>query len=93
MKPEELVKHELIGLHVKVVKSKNTAQKSIEGEVVNETKNMLVISSENAEKKVFKGQSNFIFTLPDGQEILVKGELLIGRSEDRLKKKWPRKRW
>ncbi|MBR9678676.1 MAG: ribonuclease P protein subunit [Nanoarchaeota archaeon] len=90
---EEFVKHELIGLFVKVSESKNSAQKGVEGEVVDETKNMLVIHSQTGEKKVFKGQSSFIFTLSDGQEIAVKGDLLLARSEDRLKKKWSKKRW
>ena len=90
---EEFVKHELIGLLVKVVESKNKTQIGVEGEVVDETKNMLVIRCRAGEKKVFKGQSSFIFTLLDGSEIAVKGELLLARSEDRLKKKWPKKRW
>jgi ribonuclease P protein subunit POP4 len=93
MRAEELVKHELIGLAVKVVKSENSSQEGMEGEVVDETKNMLVIRSKGAEKKVFKGQSSFIFTLPNSEKIRVNGELLVGRSEDRLKKKWPKKRW
>jgi ribonuclease P protein subunit POP4 len=93
MTPEELLKHELIGLVVEVVRSKNLSQQGITGEVVDETKNLLVIRAESGEKKVYKGQSSFLFTLPDGKKIRLEGELLLGRSEDRLKKKWQKKRW
>lgn len=93
MKPEELAKHELIGLKVRVAGSRNESQKGIEGTVIDETKNMLVISSQAGEKKVFKEQSIFIFTLQTGEEVTLEGERISGRSEDRLKKKWSKKRW
>ena len=54
MTPEELLKHELVGLVVEVVRSKNSSQQGIAGEVVDETKNLLVIRSESSEKKVYK---------------------------------------
>jgi len=93
MDQKELAKNELIGLHVRVQESTNKDQKGLEGVVVDETKNLLVISTENGEKKVFKGQSVFIFTLNDSSKVRIEGGTLIGRSEERIKKKWPKKRW
>jgi ribonuclease P protein subunit POP4 len=85
--PNNLVRHELTGLLVKVADSKNPANKGIEGTVVNETRNTLVIETRKGEKTLLKGQCTFIFELPGGEKVKVDGEILVARPEDRLKKK------
>ena len=42
------------------------------------------------EKSIEKRNSIFIFTLPNGVNIEVDGRLLVGRPEDRIKKKFER---
>jgi ribonuclease P protein subunit POP4 len=89
--PRNLVKHELCGLRVQVVKSTNLSQKGLEGKVVYETFNTLKIQTkEGKEKTVPKNITVFVFTLPDGTKVQVDGKLLVGRPEDRIKKKLPR---
>jgi len=87
---KNLVKHELIGLEVEVADSTNKFQVGIKGLVVDETKNLLIIETENGIKKVQKKESEFMFTIPDGK-VKVKGIIIAKRPEERIKlkvKKW-----
>jgi ribonuclease P protein subunit POP4 len=89
--PENLVRHELIGLQAEVAKSSNKFQIGIMGLVVDETKNLLAIETPGGIKKVQKIGSAFIFTIPSGSRVKVKGEIIAKRHEDRVKiklKKW-----
>jgi ribonuclease P protein subunit POP4 len=88
--PNNLVRHELIGLRAKVVSAKNPKNEGIEGRVVDETYKTLVIEHKGIEKTVFKGSVMIIFTLPDKQKVEVEGELLVARPWDRIKKKMPK---
>jgi ribonuclease P protein subunit POP4 len=88
---ENLVRHELIGLKVRIVESTNKKNKGIEGRVVYETRNMLIIEKKNGKEiKVAKNENIFSFNL-DGIWVRVDGKLLLGRPEDRIKKKF--RRW
>ena len=81
--PRTLVKHELIGLDVETG--------AIKGKVVDETKNMIIIETENGVKKVEKKSHEFTFALPDGKRVKVSGKYLAARPEERVKiriKKW-----
>ncbi|MBU5537635.1 MAG: ribonuclease P protein component 1 [Candidatus Aenigmatarchaeota archaeon] len=88
--PHNLVRHELIGLKVKVEKSTDPSQKGIYGTVIDETYNTLKIETKDKEKTVIKGNCVFVFTLPDKTKVQVDGKLLISRPEDRIKKKFSR---
>ena len=85
--PKNILRHELIGLTVEVHRSRNKYLEGIKGVVVDETMKMLVIETERGRKMVQKSVCDFIFTLPDGTKVLVEGKYLVGRPEDRLKKK------
>ncbi len=94
IKPENLVRHELIGLDVKIVKSSDPTLVGVEGQVINETKNTLVIRKRDGrEIRVEKKNCVFHFTLPDGSVVEVDGKVIQGRPEDRIKKRFPRKIW
>lgn len=86
-KPKNLPRHELIGLKVKVVKSKNQDEERIHGRVIDETKSTLDIESEDGVKRIRKEGRTFKFDLPSREEVKVKGRVLEGRPEDRIKKK------
>jgi ribonuclease P protein subunit POP4 len=88
--PENLVRHELIGLKVEVKKATNKYLLGLKGLVVDETYGMLTIETEKGEKKVQKKGTIFIFHLPNGKRVEVDGSLLVSRPEDRVKKKFPR---
>jgi len=92
-----VVRHELIGLRVRVDKHTDKSLEKLSGQVVDETYNMLRIEGKKRgqklkkEKGVEKRNGVFIFTLPNGVKVEVEGELLVGRPEDRIKKKF--KKW
>jgi ribonuclease P protein subunit POP4 len=87
---ENVVRHELINLRIKIAESTDPTQKGLEGRVIDETYNTLKIETRKGEKIVPKKNCTFIFTLPDGTKVIVDGKLLVGRPEDRIKKKLPR---
>jgi len=86
------VQNEFIGLNAKVVKSTNPNYVGITGKVIDETRNTLVIRHENGDKVVAKNLAVFHFTMPDGSVVEVEGNVIIGRPEDRVKKRL-RRRW
>lgn len=89
--PQNIVRHELIGLEVKIIKSTNSSQEGMRGRVVDETFKMLIIETNKGDKKIAKKDAVFVFKLPDGTRVKVDGKILLGRPEDRIKKKL--KRW
>ncbi|CAB49255.1 ribonuclease P protein component 1 [Pyrococcus abyssi] len=82
-----IIWHELIGLKVRVVNSMHPGFVGIEGYVVDETRNMLVIVGDKV-WKVPKDVCIFEFETEDGAKIKIPGERLVGRPEMRLKKRW-----
>ncbi|MDP2900453.1 MAG: ribonuclease P protein subunit [Candidatus Bathyarchaeota archaeon] len=88
---DNLTRHELIGLEARISGVSNSCQRNIKGTVVDETRNTLTISRKGVDKKVAKGEASFIFNL-DGTLVEVEGKTLIGRPEDRVKKK-PKRDW
>ncbi|AKH98258.1 ribonuclease P protein component 1 [Halanaeroarchaeum sulfurireducens] len=63
--PETLVKHELVGLHVRVVESTDPGRVGIEGRVVGETMRTLEIRRESGVVQVPKAGTTFEFALTD----------------------------
>jgi ribonuclease P protein subunit POP4 len=86
--PENIVRHELIGLTVKIVGGSNPKNTGITGRVVDETRNMLTIEKpDGKEAKLAKEDNTFSFHVGSAW-IRVDGKLLVGRPEDRIKKKF-----
>jgi ribonuclease P protein subunit POP4 len=85
-----LLRHELIGLNAKVLRSKNAANVGIEGKITDETLNTLTIQTNSREKKIFKADVVLLIELPDRKKVQVDGALLVGRPWERIKKKFPR---
>lgn len=73
------MKSELIGLKAVV------CGKNIEGKIIDETKNMLIIECKEKIKKAIKKGNDFEFEL-DGQKLKIEGKMLVGRPEERIKK-------
>jgi ribonuclease P protein subunit POP4 len=88
--PQNLVRHELIGLELEVKESPNSSQIGLKGRVIDETFKIIKIDSKRGEKAIPKEKTTFIFTIPDGTRVQVDGNLLLGRPEDRIKKKLPK---
>jgi ribonuclease P protein subunit POP4 len=90
---ENIVRHELIGLRVRVADSKDPSHAKLSGRIIDESYSMLRIESKKRgdkpkEKSIPKRNSIFIFALPNGVKVKVDGRLLVGRPEDRIKKKF-----
>jgi len=88
---ENIIRHELIGLDARISGGHNKSQKKIKGLIVAETRNTLTLSNGKKEKTVVKCEASFIFNL-GGTMVEVEGKTLIGRPEDRVKKK-PKRDW
>ncbi|UCG37441.1 MAG: ribonuclease P protein component 1 [Candidatus Bathyarchaeota archaeon] len=82
-----IVKHEFIGLKVKIAHCSNSKCTGIAGTIVDETRNTFVVLDGNKRKTIIKDQTIFHFTLPDSTVIEIDGNLLVGRPEERLKKR------
>lgn len=87
----DILRHELIGLEVNVWDNNNIYNNGIKGEILDETRNTLTIRHKGIPKKVAKGGTFFIFNLGN-KFVEIEGKTLIGRPEDRIKKK-NRKNW
>ncbi len=89
--PKNLVRHELIGLDVKIDKAANPEQKGMKGKVIDESYNTITLETAgDNEKTIVKKDCIFIFKLPDKTKVMVDGKLLVSRPEDRIKKKFER---
>jgi len=84
--PKNLVKHEIIGLPVTVVKSTDPGKEGLTGEVEYETKNTIHIKTAAGTKIVPKAENTFLFTTKNGA-VEVDGEKLVAKPEDRTKNK------
>ena len=83
--PSNILAHELIGLKIKVVGSRDPTLNDVEGMVVYETKKTLQIYSGGRVKTLPKGICRFAFQLPQGV-VEVDGAKLVARPEERVKK-------
>jgi len=90
VKPGEITEHELLGLTAEVVVSTNPCMVGIQGKIVNETHNMLVLDA-GKEKRVPKSECTFDFMFSDERKIRVDGIRLVGRPEDRIQKRRKRR--
>lgn len=89
--PRNILKHELMGLHCRILKSRNRKQEGIAGTVVDETKNIIVIEKNGKANKIAKDGAEFVFMLPHGKSVKVSGSLIVARPENRIKirlRKW-----
>jgi ribonuclease P protein subunit POP4 len=91
--PQNIIRHELVGLQVKVAHSSHQKLIGMEGRVVNETKNTITLEDgAGNEKTIPKGSATFHFKLPNGSIVEINGKIIISRPENRIKKKF-RKYW
>ena len=85
IKPENVLYHELIGLEVTIMKTSNKYLCSLSGRVIFETKNMLIIRTNNNKvKQIPKLVANLIKVHLQSVVCFISGRDLIGRPEDRV---------
>ncbi|NHI93118.1 MAG: ribonuclease P protein subunit [Candidatus Lokiarchaeota archaeon] len=87
LKLRNFVQDELIGINVTVVESKDPNLVGIEGKIIDETQNMLIIETENSKiKNIVKEITKFKFKISEQKSVIVNGKIIKGRPEDRIKK-------
>ena len=84
---ENIGKHEFIGLYGRVETALNKSNIGIHGKIVDETLKMMTFDVHGDMKKIQKKGTDFVFTLPSKKKVLVDGDKIIARPEDRIKKK------
>ncbi len=84
--PQEVAGCELIGTKISVVDATNKSLIGLEGKVMDETRNTLLIESEHKEVILIKEQITIEFKYKN-QKVRVNGKILVARPEDRLKLK------
>ncbi|MEW5937904.1 MAG: ribonuclease P protein component 1 [Candidatus Thermoplasmatota archaeon] len=84
-RPENLVRHELIGLRARVAGTTHPGYMGIAGRVVDETMKTLVIDTGSGRKRVPKSCCTFVFEL-DGRDVEIQGRRIVHRPEERTKK-------
>ena len=80
------LRSEFIGLRVRVLMSSHPTLTGIEGEIVDETKNTVVIRTEKGDKRIPKHTSVLLIFFPDGNQVKIDGAKIVGRPEERIKK-------
>ena len=85
--PQNVARHELIGLHAKIVQAKNPANIGISGKIVDESYKTFVIETKKGDKRIFKDAVTLQIVLPDRKKVQIDGVLLTARPWDRVKRK------
>ena len=77
--PENVVRHELVGLHVAVEDAANRDLIGVAGRVVRETHNTLVLEEDRTgrRRQVPKRHTTFVIELDDGTRVRVSGDRLV----------------
>lgn len=78
---KNILNHEMIGLKVKIIESSDPKKIKIEGEIIDETKNTIILTNG---KKLPKKECVFEFDI-NGKKIKVDGKKIMKKPEDRLK--------
>ncbi len=76
----------MIGLAARITKSSSRQWIGLEGKVIDETKNLLVLETKNGEKRIPKNSCTFLFTLENGEKAELEGKEIAFRPEERTKK-------
>jgi ribonuclease P protein subunit POP4 len=80
---ENISLHELIGLNAEIVQSNNKQIIGFVGKIIDETKYMFTLRSENGMKKIPKETAHWKFNF-NGQHATVEGIELTRRSYERI---------
>jgi len=73
---------EFIGSQLRVVEAQNKCAEGLTGKIIDESKKTITIINNGEKKKIFKQGSTFLINSE-----LIKGETILQRPEDRLKRK------
>ncbi|MDH3779917.1 MAG: ribonuclease P protein subunit [Nitrosopumilus sp.] len=75
--------HEFIGLDTEIVQSTNPQVIGLNGRIINETKSMFTINTENGVKSIAKSTNDWKFSIQN-KDVIVDGSKIAKRPFDRL---------
>jgi len=75
--------HEFIGLDTEIVQSTNPQVIGLNGRIINETKSMFTINTENGVKSFAKSTNDWKFSIQN-KDVIVDGSKIAKRPFDRL---------
>ncbi len=79
--------HELIGLEICILEHSDPSLVSVCGTIVDETAKTIVIETKKGvRKRVYKEHGVYAIWLPNREKVIIRGNQILGRPEDRLKK-------
>ena len=82
--PQNVLRHELIGLDVLVSGATNPLHKGLSGHIIDETKNLLIIETLNGVKRIPKMHSRFRLHLPGSGLVEIDGSVMVLAPEKRI---------
>ena len=83
-----MLRQELIGLHAKVIESTHEGYIGMEGIILMESRNMIVLKREGSTPvRIPKRSIMLELATPDNQRVMIDGIGIIGRPENRIKMK------
>jgi ribonuclease P protein subunit POP4 len=85
--PYNVLRHELVGLEAKVADSTDSNLVGLSGVISDETQKTITLKGPKGLKKVPKENTTLSIHTDSGDKLLVNGSLLLGRPEERIKKK------
>ena len=80
---DNIVSHEFIGLYTEIAQSTNPQVVGLNGRIINETKSMFTINTENGVKSIAKSTNSWKFTI-GGKGIVLEGSKIAKRPFDRI---------
>lgn len=89
---QEILQDEFIGLDAKVTQFTNPRSVGLVGTIVDETRNTFTIRKGKKNRIIAKNQAVLEITLRNSTVVEIDGKYLVGRPEDRLKRR-TRRHW
>ena len=82
--PQNVLRHELIGMDILVSGAANPDQRGLSGRVIDETKNLLVIETPRGIKRIPKMHSTLRVLLPSGELVEIDSSVMVLAPERRI---------
>ena len=83
---KHLLQQEYIGKQIMIADAKNKTLVNMQGIIIDETKHTFLLETTKGQCRVFKHSNVFEF-IQNNKRIQLNGTLLVGRPEDRIKRK------
>ncbi|MEE8383656.1 MAG: ribonuclease P protein subunit [Nitrosopumilus sp.] len=80
---DNIASHEFIGLYTEIIQSSNPQIIGLNGRIVDETKSMFRINTENGIKSIAKSKNSWKFSIED-KDVIIDGSKIVKRPFDRI---------